>query len=69
VVDRQPCLLEILDTGKLNSSRKSGGQKLTMSRCGPVPESERYVCKGIGGFRACLLVNQLRRHHHLEYES
>ena len=47
MVDRQPSLLEILDTGKLNNSRRSGGQKLTISRCRPVLKPERHVCTRI----------------------
>jgi hypothetical protein len=66
VVDRQPCLLEILDTGKLSMSHTSDGQKLKVSRCRPVPEPKRHVCKGIRGLRPGLLVSQL---HHAKHES
>jgi len=56
MVDRQPSLLEILDTGQLISSL---AHKLMISRCGSVPEPERYVCPRIGRFRPRLFVNQL----------
>jgi hypothetical protein len=58
MVDRQPCLLKILDTGKLNSSRGSE-PKLTNSWSRPISKSERYVCKGIRRFRPCILVRPL----------
>jgi hypothetical protein len=57
VVDRQPCLLEILDTGKLSSSHTSSGQKLKVSRCRPVSKPKRHVRERIRGFRLGLLVS------------